>query len=103
MRCRAKLRLSFAQLFVRRAFMALFITDQCVNCDVCDPVCPNGAIYAGIKLYHITSKLCTECVGHFDVPQCVEVCPVECIFIDPQNIETSAQLQLKYAQLVNAG
>ncbi len=79
--------------------MALFITDQCVNCDVCEPVCPNGAIYAGTKLYHITPKLCTECVGHFDVPQCVEVCPVECIFIDPDNTETNAQLQLKYCEL----
>ena len=81
--------------------MALFITDQCVNCDVCEPVCPNGAIYAGTKLYHITPKRCTECVGHFEVPQCVEVCPVECIFVDPQNIETSDQLQLKYTQLMS--
>ncbi len=96
------MRLSFEQLFVRRALMALFITDQCVNCDVCEPVCPNGAIYAGTKLYHITPKLCTECVGHFEVPQCVEVCPVECIFIDPEHIETSAQLQLKYRGLASA-
>ena len=79
--------------------MALFITDQCVNCDVCEPVCPNGAIYVGPKLYHITPKLCTECVGHFDVPQCVEVCPVECIFVDPENLETNEQLQLKYDEL----
>ncbi len=83
--------------------MALFITDQCVNCDVCEPVCPNAAIYAGQKLYHITPSKCTECVGHFDVPQCVEVCPVECIFIDPIHIETNDQLRLKYAQLTNNG
>ncbi|HRA92225.1 MAG TPA: 4Fe-4S binding protein, partial [Acinetobacter sp.] len=27
--------------------MALFITDECINCDVCEPVCPNEAIYMG--------------------------------------------------------
>jgi ferredoxin len=79
--------------------MALFITDQCVNCDVCEPVCPNGAIYAGTKLYHITPAQCTECVGHFDQPQCVEVCPVECIFVDPACSETPEQLLNKYHRL----
>ncbi|MGB5534593.1 MAG: 4Fe-4S binding protein, partial [Thiogranum sp.] len=24
--------------------MALMITDECINCDVCEPECPNGAI-----------------------------------------------------------
>jgi ferredoxin len=79
--------------------MALFITDQCVNCDVCEPICPNGAIYPGQKLYQITASKCTECVGHFETPQCVEVCPVECIFIDPAHIETPAQLSAKYHTL----
>jgi ferredoxin len=79
--------------------MALFITDQCVNCDVCEPVCPNGAIYAGKKLYHITPAKCTECVGHFVLPQCVEVCPVECIFSDPEHPENTAQLQAKFVAL----
>lgn len=82
--------------------MALFITDQCVNCDVCEPVCPNGAIYAGAKLYHITPSKCTECVGHFEVPQCIEVCPVECILVDPAHIESPSQLQDKYLQLTCA-
>jgi ferredoxin len=79
--------------------MALFITDQCVNCDVCEPVCPNGAIYAGQKLYHITPAKCTECLGHFEVPQCVEVCPVECIFVDPEHTETTTQLMEKFQLL----
>ncbi|MGN6649247.1 4Fe-4S binding protein, partial [Trinickia sp.] len=24
--------------------MALLITDECINCDVCEPECPNDAI-----------------------------------------------------------
>jgi len=79
--------------------MALLITDQCINCDVCEPVCPNQAIYPGQKLYHITPSRCTECIGHFDVPQCVEVCPVECIFVDEALSESKADLTLKYQQL----
>ncbi|MBU3648588.1 MAG: ferredoxin, partial [Limnohabitans sp.] len=27
--------------------MALMITDQCINCDVCEPECPNEAIFLG--------------------------------------------------------
>ena len=55
--------------------MSLKITDVCINCDVCEPVCPNKAIAPGPEIYEITPSLCTECVGHYDTPQCVEVCP----------------------------
>ena len=58
--------------------MSLLITDECINCDVCVPECPNEAIYMGEEIYEIDGDLCTECVGHFDTPQCVEVCPVDC-------------------------
>lgn len=75
--------------------MALFITDQCVNCDVCEPVCPNQAIAQGPQIYNIAPQRCTECVGHYDTPQCVEVCPVECIFVDPQWVESADQLLAK--------
>ena len=50
--------------------MALLITDECINFDVCEPECPNEAIYQGIEIFEINPKLCTECVGHFDIPQC---------------------------------
>ena len=80
--------------------MALYITDDCINCDVCEPECPNLAISMGPEIYQIDPQLCTECVGHFDTPQCVEVCPVECIPEDPDQVETSEQLQLKYARLM---
>jgi len=81
--------------------MSLFITDECINCDVCEPECPNDAIYQGIEIYEINPKLCTECVGHFDQPQCVEVCPVACIPKDPDNIESIEQLLQKYKELVS--
>ena len=45
--------------------MSLFITDECINCDVCEPECPNNAISQGPEIYEIDPDLCTECVGHF--------------------------------------
>lgn len=80
--------------------MSLIITDECINCDVCEPECPNDAIYMGEEIYEIHSHLCTECVGHFDTPQCVIVCPVECIPKDENNEETQDALLLKYQQLM---
>ena len=79
--------------------MALKITDQCVNCDVCEPVCPNKAISLGPEIYEIAPDHCTECVGHFDTPQCAEVCPVECIILDPDHAESHEQLLAKYEVL----
>jgi ferredoxin len=80
-------------------FMALMITDDCINCDVCEPECPNGAIYQGQEIYEINPNLCTECVGHFDKPQCVVVCPVDCIPLNPDVIESKEQLMEKYYQI----
>jgi ferredoxin len=72
--------------------MALMITDECINCDVCEPECPNQAIYLGPEIYEIDPNKCTECVGHFDEPQCVQVCPVACIPVSPAHIETKETL-----------
>jgi ferredoxin len=82
--------------------MALRITDQCINCDVCEPECPNEAISMGPEIYVIDASRCTECVGHFDKPQCVEVCPVDCIPLDPDHTETPEQLMEKYRLLQRA-
>ncbi len=79
--------------------MALIITDECINCDVCEPECPNEAISAGEEIYVINPDKCTECVGHFDEPQCQKVCPVDCIPLDPERSETREQLQQKYLKL----
>lgn len=79
--------------------MALTITEECINCDVCEPECPNEAIFMGEDIYEIDPSKCTECVGHFNEPQCVQVCPVECIPVDPDHIETKEQLLVKYQRL----
>ncbi len=81
--------------------MALKITDECINCDVCEPVCPNQAIYPTALIYAIDPQRCTECVGHFDVPQCRALCPVDCIPNDPEYIESKAILLKKYELLQN--
>ena len=80
--------------------MALMITDACINCDVCEPVCPNGAIAEGEEIYEIDPKKCTECVGHFDVPQCRELWPVACLPNDPRNKESVEELKVKYVALM---
>jgi ferredoxin len=79
--------------------MSLLINDECINCDVCEPECPNSAISQGDEIYEIDPNLCTECVGHFDEPQCIEVCPVDCILVDPDHTESRDELQAKYEQL----
>ena len=79
--------------------MALKITKECINCDVCEPVCPNTAIYMGKEIYEIDPNLCTECVGHFEQPQCVEVCPIDCIPKDDEFKETHEQLYKKFLKL----
>ncbi len=79
--------------------MALIITDECINCDVCEPECPNEAITPGDEIYEIEASKCTECVGHYDTPQCVEVCPVDCIPKDPDHVETEEALMEKYHRL----
>jgi len=79
--------------------MALLIKDACINCDVCEPECPNGAISQGEDIYVINPSLCTECVGHHDTPQCVEVCPVDCIIKDSNHVEEAEGLYQKYLKL----
>jgi ferredoxin len=74
--------------------MSLLITDECINCDVCEPECPNGAISQGDEIYVIDPNLCTECVGHYDTPQCIEVCPVDCIITGQE--ESKDELNKKY-------
>lgn len=79
--------------------MALTITDECINCDVCEPECPNQAISMGTDYYEIEPSRCTECVGHFDEPQCVQVCPVACIPLHPLHVESKETLWAKYRLL----
>ena len=79
--------------------MALMITDECINCDVCEPECPNEAISMGPEIYEIDPDKCTECVGHYDEPQCKQVGPVNCIPFNPAWRESKEQLMEKYLRL----
>ncbi|MGH8599747.1 MAG: YfhL family 4Fe-4S dicluster ferredoxin [Burkholderiales bacterium] len=79
--------------------MALIITDECINCDVCEPECPNDAISQGEEIYVIDPVRCTECVGHFDEPQCQKVCPVDCIPLHPDYPEIRETLYRKFLKL----
>ena len=99
--------------------MALLITDECISCGACLPECPNEAIFetrsdaetkgnhvgdgqgVGDNIYVITHDRCTECVGHFDEPQCAAVCPVDnCCIADPVYPETTDVLLEKAASSI---
>ncbi len=94
--------------------MALLITDECINCGACEPECPNTAIYEGgvnwqlnkaanppvsNDYFYIVPDKCTECVGFYDQPQCMNVCPVDCIIKDPDHIENNEELLAKKGKL----
>lgn len=79
--------------------MALKILDGCTNCDICEPQCPNEAISYGGDIYEIEADLCTECVGFYAAPTCMDVCPVDCIVIDSQQRESTEQLEQKYRRI----
>ena len=80
--------------------MALKIaSSMCTACSACEPECPNGAISEGELIYEIDPDFCTDCVGHYKEPQCIKVCPVECIIHDPERVEDSETLQRKFLKL----
>lgn len=79
--------------------MALTITEECINCGACEPECPNEAISEGEEYYEVDHEHCTECVGFHEAPQCIEVCPVECIIPDPDHPESHEELQQKKESL----
>ena len=59
--------------------MKLVITEECINCDVCESACPNEAISMGPEFYQIDPMKCTHCIGFFEEEQCILLCPVDCI------------------------
>lgn len=60
--------------------MAMMINGRCICCDVCLPECPNDAIkLVSPEECIIDPERCGECVGFYDTPQCVEVCPVDAV------------------------
>lgn len=109
--------------------MAIFITDECINCGACEPECPNTAIYEGgsswdlagnsytngnpspsgaegfytTEYFYIVPDKCTECVGFHDEPQCAAVCPVDCCVPDPKHVESKDELLKKKEFLDHLG
>ena len=80
--------------------MALLINDECIACDACREECPTVAIEECDPIYVVDPDRCTECVGVYDEPACIAVCPVDCFILDKDNVETIAELQFKYAQIL---
>jgi ferredoxin len=69
------------------------ITERCVNCGACEPMCPGEGISKGEETFVIDRTRCTECVGFYHTQQCARVCPVDdCCVIDPNNVETEGVL-----------
>ena len=75
--------------------MALSITEDCTACDACVEPCPNTAFSVGDPIFTINPELSTEFVGHEDEPQCMLVCPADCIIPDPDRRETQDELLAK--------
>jgi ferredoxin len=63
--------------------MPLMITEDCINCGACEPVCPNYGISKGEMVYVIDQNACSECVGFFSTQQCATVCPMNCCVFNP--------------------
>ncbi|SDX68882.1 hypothetical protein [Thiocapsa roseopersicina] len=59
--------------------MAHVINSNCINCDVCVEECGPRAIFPGPEIYVIDPAVCNDCRDSSDFPECVEVCPVDCI------------------------
>ena len=79
--------------------MALLITDECINCDVCEPECPNQAISMGLEIYEIDHRQVHRMCRPLRQPQCVQVCPVDCIPVNPEHVESQESLWAKYRRL----
>ncbi|RAX55123.1 ferredoxin [Helicobacter sp. 16-1353] len=79
--------------------MSLMINDECIACDACREECPNEAIDEGDPIYIIDPDKCTECIGYYDEPSCISVCPVDAILADPDNIESIEELKYKFLKL----
>ncbi len=79
--------------------MAYIINDECISCGACEPECPNNAITEGDTVFIIDPAKCTECIGSFETPQCVDICPVEAVVADPDHQESREALLEKWKVL----
>jgi ferredoxin len=51
-----------------------------------------------LKFMKLTER-CTECVGFYDAPTCIAVCPIDCVKPDPQHNESHSELLEKFRRL----
>ena len=79
--------------------MAYKITEDCISCGACESECKNAAISEGEASYVIDPDRCTECVGNYNSPRCVEVCLVEACVPDPERRESREELLGKWRRL----
>jgi ferredoxin len=75
------------------------IGEDCIECGLCEPECPNEAITAGDGTYQVDPDRCTECVGFSESPQCAEVCPIDGIQPDPKHQESQDELMARAVKL----
>ena len=79
--------------------MAYMITDACTCCGLCETECKNQAISEQGTIFVIDPDRCTECVGNYNSPRCVEVCLVEACVPDPERRESREELLGKWRRL----
>lgn len=80
--------------------MAYTISEECIACDACRPMCPTNSIQQSIPIYAIATETCTECVMDFYQPRCVAVCPVDAIMKHPDFEENRRDLLHKRNRIV---
>lgn len=80
--------------------MPYIITDDCINCGVCIPECPNHAIQEGESIPYIRQGRCTECIDDHETPQCVMLCPIVGAVVKNRNrVESERVLREKRARV----
>ena len=76
----------------------LIITDECINCDVCEPECPNEAISQGAEIYEIDPNSTPSASALRHAAVCRGL-PGGLHSQDTNNVESTDQLWVKYEQL----
>lgn len=79
--------------------MVVKISEDCISCGACEAECANKAISEGPTSYVVDSQRCTECVGSYSEPQCVETCPISAIAVDENNRESPEDLLARWQAL----
>lgn len=59
--------------------MALqIVKEKCIACYACEQECPTTAITQDkTGKFEINPKICVECVGFYEEPQCLAICPID--------------------------